>query len=79
MNTYAGTYDNGKILWDGKPSVPQRAKVLITILEEIPDKKTSEKLSAKLRGAWKNKSIEEKQMIDKQINNLRNEWERPIS
>jgi hypothetical protein len=79
MNTYAGIYENGKILWEGKPTVPQRAKVLITILEEIPEKKTTEKLSTKLRGAWKNKSVEEKQMIDEQIKNLRNEWERPIS
>jgi hypothetical protein len=82
LKTFEGKIENGQLIWNDPINAPQKAKVLVTVLEA--DKKTQitlkpgEKLSDRFEGAMKHLTLSEKKLRDKQLKALRNEWERAI-
>jgi hypothetical protein len=82
LQTFEGQIENGQIIWKDPINAPQKAKVLITVLETDQKNqitlKPGEKLSDRFRGAMKHLTLAEKKLRDKQLKALRNEWERAI-
>ena len=79
LQTFEGTIDNGRIIWNEPNDAPQNAKVLITILQsEKEPTKIQEKPSLRFRGALKDLSKEQKEKNNQDLQDLRNEWQRDI-
>ena len=77
LQSFTGVLENGQIFWEEPKQLPEHARVVVTVLEEIDESKTPETLS-KYIGIWANSPQNEKDSLEKHIKNIRNEWERPI-
>ncbi len=76
--TFEGTIHNGHVIFNDGVQPPRNAKVLITVLqveEEVPQ---AEKTSLLFRGALKDLSQAKKDQNNREIQDLRNEWQRDI-
>lgn len=79
LQTFEGTIDNGRIIWNEPDNAPQNAKVLITIILQLEKEPTKiEKPSLRFRGALKGLSKEQKEKNNQDLQDLRNEWQRDI-
>ena len=78
LQTFEGTIDNGRIIWNEPNNAPQNAKVLITILQLEKEPTKTEKPSLRFRGALKDLSKEQKEKNNQDLQDLRNEWQRDI-
>lgn len=82
LKSYEAVYDHGALKWVGDaPPIEDVSKVVVVV--DVPSKTKKHKLSeirkalSSTRGAWSaGKSIEE---IDKEIENMRADWERDWS
>lgn len=78
LKTYEAVYDHGALKWigDSPPEDVSRVVVVVDVPSETKKHKLSKirKVLSATRGAWSvGKSIEE---IDKEIANMRTDWER---
>lgn len=78
LQTFEGTIDNGRIIWNEPNNAPQNAKILITILQLEKETPKIEKPSLRFRGALKGLSNEQKEKNNQDLQDLRNEWQRDI-
>ena len=77
LQSFAGVLENGQIRWEEPKQLPKHAKVVVTVLEEIESPKIGGTF-ARFSGIWENIPRNEKQSLDKHLNQIRAEWERPI-
>lgn len=84
LTTIEGIYEDGQIILKENPTINQRVKVFVMFTdEEVNDKENyatiaKKNVKEKLRGAWKNASLADKEEIKTYFDNIRNEWERDI-
>ena len=78
LQTFEGTLNNGHIFFNGDTKPPRNAKVLITVLEIEDETPKVEKPSLLFRGALKHLSQKQKDQNNKDLRDLRNEWQRDI-
>lgn len=77
--SFAGILENRTILWEDPQQLPTKAKVIVTVLEEIEQKlPQNKKTMANFDGIWENLSERKKNELADSLENLRNEWERTI-
>ena len=78
LQTFEGTLNNGHIFFNDAAKPPRNAKVLITVLQIEDEEPNMEKPSLLFRGALKHLSQEQKEQNNKDLKDLRNEWQRDI-
>jgi len=78
LQTFEGTLNNGHIFFNDATQPPRNAKVMITVLQVEDEAPKTEKPSLLFRGALKNLSQEKKDQNNKEIQDLRSEWQRDI-
>ncbi|MEA5405154.1 hypothetical protein VB776_19620 [Arcicella sp. DC2W] len=78
LQTFEGTIHNGHVIFNEGVQPPRNAKVLITVLQVEEEVPKTEKVSLLFRGALKDLSQAKKDQNNKEIQDLRNEWQRDI-
>jgi hypothetical protein len=77
METYEAVYEDGRLEWLETPPLPGRCRVLVTVLEELPQHSPEEvqQVLDETRGTWgTGTSLDE---VDRDIEAMRETWNRP--
>lgn len=79
LTTYEATLENGKLIWNEPVDLPEKATVIVTILETMePAPGPKVQTFGQFQGIWKHLPDSEKQRLSNEMNDLRDSWERPI-
>ncbi len=80
FQTFEAILENGHIQFQDETvnPLPAKARVLITVVETIESSASDASSMARFAGVWADLSVDEKKVIDHDLQILRDSWERPI-
>lgn len=77
LETYEAVYEDGRLEWLDGPPHPGRCRVLVTVLEEMPQWSTEDiqHVLDETRGAWG--TGKSRADVDRDVEAMRKTWHRP--
>lgn len=77
--TYEATLENGKLIWNEPVNLPEKAKVIVTVIEAIPKElERTTQTFGQFQNIWEHLSDTDKEQMSDDLRALRDSWERPI-